>query len=147
MSVIHLLTFRHTTLQKWFFSLTCRAMPSWRRIAKQSLPPIAAGEICIKIFCEISHNTETNQPGSNVTKITKKGRFCSIFRHRIFFAHLICDSDPHIDIHTPYIYVTCITQIFVIWTVERFSARFHSIRTGPGYLCRRTLTINLGPQA
>ena len=144
MSVIHVLTFRHTTHQKWFFSLTCCAMPSWRRIAKQSLPPITAGEICIKIFCEINHNPETNTQNQSVTTITKKDGFCRISRHRIFFAHLFCDQDHLIDIHTPYLYVTCVTQIFAVWTVERFSARFHSIRTGPGYLCR---LINNKPRA
>lgn len=144
MSVIHVLTFCHTTHQKWFFSLTCHAKSSWHRIAMQSLPPIAAGEICIKIFCEISHNPETNTQNQNVNTITERDGFCFISRHRIFFAHPFCDSDHLIDIHTPYIYVTRVTQIFAVWTVERFSARFHSIRTGPGYLCR---LINNKPRA
>jgi len=111
------------------------------------LMPIAVREICIKIFCEISHNPETNTRKQNVMSITERGVFCVIFRHRLLFAHHFCDSDHLIECLTPYLYVMYITQIFAIWTVERFSARFHSIRTGPGYLCRRTLTINLGPQA
>jgi len=109
MSVIHLFTFRHTTHQKWFFSFTCRAVSAWHRIAKQSLLAIAAGEICIKIFCEINHNPETNMPNQNVMHITKNGSFCVNSHHRIFFVHLFCDSGHPITDHTPYIYVTQIT--------------------------------------
>ena len=79
--------------------------------------------------------------------ITKQGAICFIYVRCIFFTRQFCDGDHFNNLPTPYIYVIEITQIFAVWTVERFSARFHSIRTGLGYLCRRALTINLGPQA
>lgn len=105
------------------------------------------GEICIKIFCESNHNLKTNSQLNIVILITKTRPFWRNSERCIFFTHSLCDRDHFINILTPYIHVIQITQNFAVWTVERFSARFHSIRTGPGYLCRRTLTINLGPQA
>ena len=144
MSVTYLIAFRHTTHEKSFFSFMCDFMTSWRWIARQNLSPITSGEFCIKIFCEISHNPETNSRQPNVIYITEVGGFCFIYRHRIFFIHRFCDEDHFIHVCTPYIYVIHITQISVVWTVERFSARFHSIRTGPGYLCR---LINNKPRA
>jgi len=76
---------------------------------KAILTPIPAGEICIKIFCEISHNPETNSRSQKETYITKIRGFCFFSRHRIFFAHLFCDSDHHEGRHTPCIYVMGIT--------------------------------------
>lgn len=99
----------------------------------------------MQIFCEFNHNIETNSRRANVMQITKHRVFCLLYALCIFFMRELCDRGHFIKWHTPYIYVIEITQIFGIWTVERFNARFHSIRTGPGYLCRRTLTINLGP--
>lgn len=147
MSVIHVFAFRHTTHEKWFFSFACCPEPSWRSFVRKNLPPITAGEIRIKIFCELNHNSETNPRQLNVIHLTKTGVFCRFSPHCVFFRLWFCDSDHLFSRHTPCIYVIVITQFFAVWTVERFSARFHSIRTGPGYLCRRTLTINLGPQA
>ena len=105
---------------------------------------ITSGEICIKIFCEFSHNSETNSRQPNVIHITKTGVFCRFSPHCVFFRLWFCDSDHLISRHTPCVYVIAITQFFAVWTVERFSARFHSIRTGPGYLCR---LINNKPRA
>lgn len=101
----------------------------------------------MQIFCEFNHNIDTNMRLTNVMQVTKHWESCLLYDRCIFFMHELCDRDHSIKWHTPYIFVIKITQNFAVWTVERFSARFHCIRTGPGYLCRRTLTINLGPQA
>jgi len=120
---------------------------SLAELTKQKWAAITPGEFCLQIYCEDDHKHPTNPPTQIVITITLKRQSWRIFTLCIFFTHHICDEDHFNFSPTPYIYVIEITQNFAVWTVERFSARFHSIRTGLGYLCRRTLTINLGPQA
>jgi hypothetical protein len=79
------------------FSLSCRAIhPALKR--KAEFAEITAGEICIKIFCEISHNPETNTQ-TNCDNITQKGGFAA-FLAIVFFAHFFVIRSL-IDIHTP----------------------------------------------
>jgi len=106
------------------------------------LPAITSREICIKIFCAFDHTPETNPRRQNVIYFTFNGLNCRFCVHCIFFTRQFCDIDHFIYHHTPYIYVTQITQIWPVWTAKQLSARFHA--SEQGNLCRR---INNKPRA